>query len=163
MRKALRAYIAESTRLLAPGSSYSHYNLLAEYSDFVSASDQFALLLHCLGSFDVPDTLLKSVRLPQRRWNADGEIESTTASDFGLPVELTRLLSDDESLDQATRSFGISKHVLDDGIVAWSLSPDLASYLSQAIIPPTRDKLGDTALKLICFACPPCYEGNTSW
>jgi hypothetical protein len=146
-----------------PSPSCSYYNLFVDYADVVPASDQLLLVLHALGGSDVPEILLKSVRFPQRRWNADGEISSINATDFGLPVELVNLLSDDERLSQTTASPYITKGTLEDGTVSWSLGAEVPPFFSQALRPQTMDELGVTALKVICFACPPCYEGNTNW
>ena len=57
----------------------------------------------------------------------------------------------------------ITKHALDDGTAAWSLCPDLVSVLSGTLTTQTAEELAAMALKLICFVCPPCYEGNTTW
>lgn len=143
--------------------SCSYYNLFVEYGEVIPASDQLLLLLHALGGSDVPEILFTSARFPQRRWNAEGEIESTSAGNYGLPSELVNLLSDDLGLAQATASPLITRSVLEGGTIAWSLKSELSSFLSQALLPQTVDALGITALKLICFACPPCYEGNTHW
>ncbi|KAK4940851.1 major facilitator superfamily [Elasticomyces elasticus] len=57
----------------------------------------------------------------------------------------------------------ITKHALEDGSMAWSLYPEVDSFFSHSLRPQTAEELGATALKVICFACPPCYEGNTTW
>lgn len=146
---------------ISPQSSF--YNLFADYADVIPATDQFLLLLHGLGGTQIPDKLLQSVRSPQRRWNPDGEIESINAVDFGIPVEVVDCLSNDLVFSSAATSPHITKQVLEDGMVAWSLRPDFSSLLSRTLVPQTRDELGSTALKLLCFACPPCYEGNIEW
>ncbi|KAH7311540.1 hypothetical protein B0I35DRAFT_357406 [Stachybotrys elegans] len=146
---------------LSPSTSY--LNLFVDYSDFIPPHDQLLLLLYGLGGSEVPDTLLRSIRLPQRRWNASGEMDKMTAEEFGLPLEIVQLLSDDREFIQSTSSPHVNKHVLPDGTIAMSLSPYLMSTLSQSLLPHTIEQLGALALKLLCFACPPCYEGNTSW
>ncbi|KAF5583674.1 mfs multidrug transporter [Fusarium subglutinans] len=50
-----------------------------------------------------------------------------------------------------------------DGTIAWSLSPERIFSLEEGLAPQTIEVLGITALKLICFVCPMCYEGNTDW
>lgn len=146
---------------ISPQSSF--YNLFADYADVIPATDQFLLLLHGLGGTQIPDKLLQSVRSPQRRWNPNGEIESIDAVDFGIPAEVVDCLSNELVFSSAATSPYITKQVLEDGMVAWSLRPDFSSLLSQTLVPQTRDELGSTALKLLCFACPPCYEGNIEW
>lgn len=120
-------------------------------------------MLHALGGSDIPDLLLKGVRFPQRRWNPDGEIESVNAAEFDLPVELINLLSGDRELSQTAAGPYITERLLDNGIIAWSLCPEAETFFSQALRPRTVDALRATALKLICFTCPLCYEGNTDW
>lgn len=141
----------------------SYLNLFAGYADILPAPDQLLLLLHALGGSDIPEKLLKSVCLPQRRWDSDGEIQTVTAAEFGLPTELINMLSDQIHLSRAAKSPYIIRRALDDTTIVWSLCPDYASILSRVLHPRTADELGDTALKLICYACPPCYEGNTDW
>lgn len=121
------------------------------------------LLLHGLGGTNIPEILLTSVRDPQRRWNAEGEIENTSAIDFGLPAELVDLFSDDTKLAQAMASPYFTRTALDGGIIAWSLHPEVQSSLTHSLLPQTSNELLATALKVICFACPPCYDGNTHW
>ncbi|KAI1614882.1 hypothetical protein EDD36DRAFT_485226 [Exophiala viscosa] len=133
--------------------SCSYYNLCVDFSDVVPASDQLFLVLHALGGCDIPDILLKSVRFPQRRWTMDGEISDTSAAQFGLPTELIELLSDEMGLDQNTASSYNTKSAL----------KDVGSFFSHALRPETMEELGTIALKMICFASPPCYEGNTNW
>ncbi|KAH6661797.1 hypothetical protein F5X68DRAFT_252125 [Plectosphaerella plurivora] len=144
-------------------SSSSHYNLFPDNSDFLPISDKLTLLFAALGGCDIPDPVLRSVRLPQRRWNAEGEMENKNAIEFGLPTDIVQLLSTDDALEQMERTSLITKGVLDDGTVTWSLSQEMAAYLSQAILPSTRDQIGQVAVKLACFSCPPCYEGDVSW
>lgn len=148
---------------LPPSSSY--HNLFVDYSDILPASDQLLLLMHSLGGSGIPDMLLKSIRSPQRRWSAAGEMESHSASEFGLPAALIELASDDNLLSTvlappyATRFVDIN----DGGTVTWSLSSELSAFLTSALQPQTVSELETTALRVICFACPPCYEGNTFW
>lgn len=146
-----------------PSLSSSYYNLALDYGDFLPPSDQLMLLLYALGGSDIPDVLLKAVRLTQRRWNEEGEMESISAAQFELPVELVRLLSDEIIFRQVVEGSYITKSALDDGTVVWSLETDMKSFFYNSLHPQTMNDLGGTVLKLICFACPPCYEGNTHW
>ncbi|KIL92326.1 hypothetical protein FAVG1_04735 [Fusarium avenaceum] len=41
--------------------------------------------------------------------------------------------------------------------------PKLTSTFADTLLPPTLEQLKATALKLLCFVCPLCYEGNTDW
>ncbi|KAH8658310.1 hypothetical protein BX600DRAFT_439478 [Xylariales sp. PMI_506] len=151
------------SQLRYPLPTRSRYNLVFDYSDVITASDWFCLLLHALGGSGVPDIILKSVCIPQRRWNASGEIESISAINFGLPLELVNFFTVDTNFNQAMSNPQIVRQELDNGIVMWSLCPELESYFNRSLLPQTIDQLRITALRLICFACPPCYEGNTSW
>lgn len=90
-------------------------------------------------------------------------MESSSAVKWGLPVELIHLYSDEKRFCQAAENAYIIKSVLEDGTVAWSLRPEIQLFFSNTLLPPTRNYLGSTMLKLICFSCPPCYEGNTHW
>lgn len=146
--------------------SCSHHNLFPHYSDVVPASDQLLLLLYALGGSDIPLILFTSIRSPQRRWSEHGEMATTSAAEYGLPPELIRLCGDDDevNLKQAlTESPHITQHTNNDGIALLSLSPEMQAFFSTSLLPVTVATLDDTALKLICFACPPCYEGNTVW
>lgn len=148
---------------LDPSLSSSYLNLFVDYADLIPAPDQLLLLLHALGGSDIPEILLKCVRSPQRRWNAEGEIESTSAAKFCLPIELVNFLSDDTEVSRAAASPYVITRVLDDDTIAWSLSPEFTLLLSNVLLPRTTNELAATALKLICFGCPPCYEGNIGW
>lgn len=143
--------------------SCSYGNLFLDYNDFIPPSDQLLLLLHALGGSSVPDILLTSICSPQRRWSDDGEMKTVTAVGLDLPAGLLGLLSNKTVLDQAMSSSYITKHVLDSGTVSWSLCPNLVSFFSNTLRPQTIDELRATALRVICFSCPPCYEGNTDW
>lgn len=83
--------------------------------------------------------------------------------EFGLLTELTAALSDETEFGQLVASPYITSQRFDDGVTTWSLSPEMRSYFHQTLQPQTINELGTTALKLISFACPPCYEGNTTW
>jgi hypothetical protein len=141
----------------------SYYNLTVDYADCIPDEDYLMLLLHALGGADVPEALLKDCRSQQRRWNTSGEIKKVTATDFGLPPELISIVSDDETLLQATKSPSIRKSFLEDGTVAWSLSSEATAKLSKALHAQSINDMGVLALKVVCFTCPPCYEGNTTW
>ncbi|RSL45018.1 hypothetical protein CEP54_014447 [Fusarium duplospermum] len=79
----------------------SYHNLFVNYADLLADSDILLLLLEALGGQNIPDTLLRSVNSPQRRWEANGEIKTTDATQFGLPVELVNVLSDNNRLAQS--------------------------------------------------------------
>ena len=149
--------------LLDSSLSSSYYNLAVGYGDFLPPSDQLILLLYALGGSDIPDVLLKAVQSTQRRWNEEGEMESISTSQFELPVELVSLLSDEIVFRQIMESSYITKSALEDSTITWSLRPEMRSFFSNSLHPQTMNDLGGTVLKLICFACPPCYEGNTHW
>ncbi|KAJ4123923.1 major facilitator super [Fusarium oxysporum] len=99
----------------------------------------------------------------ERRWNADGEVDKTNAAQFGLPVNLVHLLCDKVNLSEIIAGPWVPNRVLEDNTVAWSLSPELISSFAKVLTAPTIAELKITALKLICFVCPMCYEGNTDW
>ncbi|CAG9991149.1 unnamed protein product [Clonostachys byssicola] len=142
---------------------YAYHNLFSEYPDILPDFSKLSLIIHSLGGSDVPDALLKSVRSPQRRWNPDGEIESNHSTDSGISSEILELLSNDDRLDHAATDPNIIRQTLNDGTVSWSISPEQSSLLAGVLLPETAESLALLGLKLICYACPPCYEGNTSW
>ncbi|KAM0494976.1 hypothetical protein ACHAP8_008354 [Fusarium lateritium] len=141
----------------------SYYNLVGDFAPFIPARYQFLLVMYALGGTDIPDILLKSVRLPQRRWKADGEIEQSDAAEFGLPVDLVDLLCDEAKLSEITTGPWITNRVQEDNSISWSLCPDLMSNFADTLLDPTKEELETTALKLLCFVTPLCYEGNTDW
>lgn len=141
----------------------SYFNLLVEFGDILPRSDQLLLLIFALGGSDIPVALLKSVRGSQRRWTQEGEIKTTTATDFGLPSELVQFMSDDNCLAQACARPEITKHELEDGTPTWSIRPEVMIPFPDTLSPQTKEDLASMALRLICFACPPCFEGNTTW
>ncbi|EXM20228.1 hypothetical protein FOTG_11818 [Fusarium oxysporum f. sp. vasinfectum 25433] len=146
-----------------PSLVLSHRNLLLEYGDCISPSEQGLLLLHALGGNDIPIDLLKSAKIPMRRWTNEGEIQSITASDFGFNAEIIRLLSSDERLEELSQRPEVTQQALEDGTIVWSLSPKAQEELSHRLTPQTTEDWATTALKLLCFACPPCYEGKVNW
>lgn len=137
--------------------------MLLEYGDCISPSEQGLLLLHALGGNDIPLDLLKSAKIPMRRWTTEGEIQSITASDFGFNAEIIRLLSSDERLEELSQRPEVTQQALEDGTIVWSLSPEAQEELSHRLTPQTTEDWATTALKLLCFACPPCYEGKVNW
>lgn len=141
----------------------SYYNLFVDYSELIPAVDQLSLLLQAFGAVEIPEVLLKGVRSQQRRWNADGEIDAVEASKFGLSTELVKLISDDVEYACAIESPNIIKRRLDNDTLALSLCPEFSVFLSRVLRPRTVEELGAVALKVLCFVCPPCYEGNTDW
>ncbi|CAK7207863.1 hypothetical protein SEUCBS139899_010678 [Sporothrix eucalyptigena] len=143
--------------------SCSYHNLFPHYSDSVPPSEQLLLLLYALGGANVPLDLLESIRSPQRRWNESGEISTTTAIEFDLPPGLISLVEKETQFQQVLTNPHIIQHVNDDGIALLSLSPETMAFFSTAFLPVTMAELNETALRILCFATPACYEGNTYW
>ncbi|KAJ3545931.1 hypothetical protein NM208_g2263 [Fusarium decemcellulare] len=98
-----------------------------------------------------------------RRWTDDGEIQSTSAIDFGLPIGLIGILSDDECLKQVAEHPEITQNTLDDGALTWSLNPESLASFSGQLSAQTEEDWATIGLKLLCFTCPPCYEGKVNW
>ncbi|CVL06856.1 uncharacterized protein FMAN_11950 [Fusarium mangiferae] len=151
------------SQLCDPPSRVRYHNLFSEFALFVPAQDQLTLVMYALGGIDIPAVLLKSIRFPQRRWNADGEVDQTSALKFGLPENLVDLLCDEAKLSEAIAGPYVVDRIQTDNTEAWSLSPERMSSLEEVLTPQTIEMLETTALKLICFVCPLCYEGNTDW
>ncbi|KAF5989559.1 ABC multidrug transporter [Fusarium bulbicola] len=151
------------SQLCDPPSPARYHNLFGEYTSFVPAHDQLSLVMYVLGGTDIPAVLLRNIRLPQRRWNADGEVEQASAAQFDLPETLVDLACDDAKLSEVIADPSVVERIQEDETIAWSLSPERMSTLQEALTPPTIEVLEATALKLICFVCPLCYEGNTDW
>ncbi|PCD25328.1 hypothetical protein AU210_014435 [Fusarium oxysporum f. sp. radicis-cucumerinum] len=151
------------SQLCDPSSPVLYHNLFSEFASFVPAKDQLFLVMYALGGADIPAVLLTSVRLPQRRWNAEGEVEQTSAAQFGLPVNLLDLLCDETMLSEVMIGPCVVNRIREDNTISWSLSPDTMSSFEEVLTPQTIEVLETTALKLICFVCPLCYEGNTDW
>jgi hypothetical protein len=148
---------------LDPLLPISYHNLLDDYPALVPANDQLLLVMYALGGTDIPDVLLKSVRIPQRRWNTDGEIQHINAAQFGLPPDLVDLICDESKLSDMTAEPCITSRVQSDNTITWSLCPKLTSTFADTLLAPTLEELTATALRLLCFVCPLCYEGNTDW
>ncbi|KAG9256920.1 uncharacterized protein F5Z01DRAFT_493234 [Emericellopsis atlantica] len=144
-------------------SPLSYYNLVVDYPQVLPASDLLLLLLHALGGADIPDVIFNRLQKPQKRWNDDGEMEDTSALDFGLPAELLNLASDDENLSPAQSSPDIENKTTKDGVLLFSLTAEAKSRLEDALVPATVEHLGKMAQKLLCYICPPCLEGNLEW
>ncbi|KAH7129084.1 hypothetical protein EDB81DRAFT_697144 [Dactylonectria macrodidyma] len=157
VQRMLTTLISDST------SKLSYYNLFTEHADILPRSDQLILLLCAFGGTGIPLALLKSVRVDQRRWGQDGEIHTTTAIEFGIHPELLTLFLDDEAMTHAGGHPEIMAHELEDGTPTWSISPQTMSKISDSLSPQTKEELENVALRLICFATPPCFEGNTDW
>ncbi|KAF5253903.1 hypothetical protein FANTH_1228 [Fusarium anthophilum] len=151
------------SQLCDPPSPAQYHNLFGEFNLFVPAHDQVLLIIYALGGTDIPVVLLKSIRLPQRRWNADGEVDQTNALQFGLPATLIDLICNEAKVSEAVAGPDVVDRVQADGTIAWSLSPERMSTLQEALTPQTIEALEATALKIICFVCTLCYEGNTDW
>lgn len=146
-----------------PLSPVRYRNLFSEFALFVPAQDQLTLVMYALGGIDIPAVLLKSIRFPQRRWNANGEVDQIRALKFGLPENLVDLLCDEAKLSESIAGPHVVAQIQTDNTEAWSLIPERISSLEEALTPQTIEVLETTALKLICFVCPLCYEGNTDW
>ncbi|KAM5371422.1 hypothetical protein ACJA88_009409 [Fusarium oxysporum] len=151
------------SQLCDPSSPVLYHNLFSEFASFVPAKDQLFLVMYALGGAGIPAVLLTSVRLPQRRWNAEGEVEQTSAAQFGLPVNLLDLLCDETMLSEVMIGPCVVNRIREDNTISWSLSPDTMSSFEEALTPQTIEELETTALKIISFVCPMCYEGNTDW
>lgn len=149
--------------LVGPSLAISYHNLVGDFAPFVPARDQLLLVMYALGGTDIPDILFKSVRLPQRRWNADGEVEKTGAAQFGLPTNLVDLLCDEVQLSETTTEPWIIIRAREDNTTAWSLCPELMSNFAETLLAPTIEELETTAMRILCFTSPLCYEGNTEW
>lgn len=90
-------------------------------------------------------------------------MENASAYELDIPAGLIDLLSSQTELSRAMASPYIIRNVLEDGSISVSLNPQLGAFFSNSLTPQTMHELETTALKVICFACPPCYEGNTYW
>ncbi|KAH7140283.1 hypothetical protein B0J13DRAFT_477396 [Dactylonectria estremocensis] len=157
VQRMLTALLSDST------SKLSYYNLFTEHAEILPKSDQLILLLCAFGGTGIPVALLKSVRVNQRRWGQDGEIHTVTSTEFGLHPELVTLFSDDDALTRAGGHPEIITNELQDGTPTWSISPQTMLTISNSLSPQTKEELETMALRLICFATPPCFEGNTDW
>ncbi|RGP79429.1 hypothetical protein FLONG3_2484 [Fusarium longipes] len=141
----------------------SFRTLLSEYGDCLLPSEQVLLLLHTLGGINVPIDLLRSVRIPMRRWTDGGEIQSISAADFGFSSDLVTVLSNDDVLEQVRQRPEVTQQTLEDGTVVLSLHLQAQGEISSRLSPQTIEDWETTALRLLCFACPPCYEGKVNW
>ncbi|KAG8669371.1 hypothetical protein FPOAC1_008765 [Fusarium poae] len=141
----------------------SFRNLLLEYGYCFLPSEQGLLLLHTLGGTEVPVDLLKSVKIPMRRWTNEGEIQSISAIDFGLSSDLVTVLSSDDAVSQLQQRPEVTQKPLEDGAVTLSLHPQAKETIASRLSPQAVEDWETTALRLICFACPPCYEGKVNW
>ncbi|KAF5648567.1 mfs multidrug transporter [Fusarium sp. NRRL 52700] len=151
------------SQLCNPTSSARYQNLFNKFPSFVVAQDQLHLVIYALGGTNIPAVLFKSIRLPQRRWNDEGEVDQTSAAQSGLPKTLVHLVCDEAKLSEAIACpYGVEQ-VQEDNTIAWSLSAERMSTLQETLTPQTIEVLEAAAMKLICFVCPLCYEGNTDW
>lgn len=154
--------------LLDNPQKLSKYNLFAEYADVFPCSDLRLILTAALGGSDVPVDLFTSSRNPKRQWTADGEIETITATEFGLHPTLATILSDETSITQTSitqtsQLQDIVESKLEDETPAWSIRPGLQQSLLAALSPETQEFLADQTLRLLCYACPSYYEGKVDW
>ena len=136
---------------------------MSDYSDCFLPSEQGLLLILALGGSNVPVDLLKTVKIPMRRWTDGGEIQSIAATDFGFSPDLVTALSNDEVLSQLGQRPEVAQQSLEDGTVTLSLHPQAQQEISERLSPQTIEDWATTALRLLCFACPPCYEGKVNW
>ncbi|KAF5680207.1 mfs multidrug transporter [Fusarium circinatum] len=150
-------------QLCEPPSPARYHNLFNEFISFVPDEDQLYLIMYALGGTDIPAVLLTSIRLPQRRWSANGEVDQTSAAQFDLLDPLIDLVCDEAKLSETIAGPYVVERIQEDNTMVWSLSPERMSTLQKALTPQTMEALDATALKLICFVCPLCYEGNTDW
>lgn len=155
-----RTRLTENTDL-SPETSKS--NLYGDYGDLFPDSDRVLSLLVALGGSNIPLDLLKSVREPQRRWGADGETAPVSTTEFHLSEDMVEILRDDESLARVSCLPSIQQDVLDDGTIVWSIHPEFLRSLESGLSPSTKETWESMALGLICYACPPCYEGKVNW
>lgn len=146
-----------------PTLTLSFRNLLSEYGDCFLPSEQGLLLLHTLRGTEVPVDLLQSVKTPMRRWTEEGEIQSISALDFGFSSDLVNVLSNDSVLLQVAQRPEVTQQTLEDGAVTLSLHPQAREEIANRLSPQTVEDWETTALRLLCFACPPCYEGKVNW
>ncbi|KAF0640015.1 hypothetical protein FPSE5266_03229 [Fusarium pseudograminearum] len=146
-----------------PTLTLSFRNLLSEYGDCFLPSEQGLLLLHTLRGTEVPVDLLQSVKTPMRRWTEEGEIQSISALDFGFSSDLVNVLSNDSVLLQVVQRSEVTQQTLEDGAVTLSLHPQAREEIASRLSPQTVEDWETTALRLLCFACPPCYEGKVNW
>ncbi|KAF4979182.1 hypothetical protein FZEAL_4555 [Fusarium zealandicum] len=163
LRYAGNKYIKIARKLGDKSLALSYTNLFIDYGDCLPGLEQLLFLISALRGSTIPVELLKSVRVPHRHWADSGEIQSTAAADFGLPLRLIDILSDDEYFIQAGARPEIIQHVLDDNAWAFSLRPDVASLFPDSLSLQTKEDWAAIALRIICFACPPCYEGKFNW
>jgi hypothetical protein len=98
-----------------------------------------------------------------RRWNHDGYIQEVDVLEFGLDQELVRLLSDDNRRGQAIVQPGVVEKQLREGTSTWSLSSNLSLTLSSSLSHETMERWRASALRLICFACPPICQDSSPW
>lgn len=141
----------------------SYFNLLPDYRDLLPVSQQVLMLMAALGGSEIPVVVLKSVREPAKRWTADGEIKNINANAFGLPDELVQVLCDDDALEKAVARPEVDQKSLDDGTLVWTLAPEFTTSVSSCLSRHTEEVWASSALRLLCFACPPCYEGKSKW
>lgn len=139
------------------------YNLFAEYADVFPSSDLLLILATALGGSGVPVDLFTSSRIPKRQWTPDGEIETITATEYGLHPTLATILSDETSITQTSQLQDIVESKLEDETPAWSIRPESQQSLHAALSPETQEFLADQTLRLLCYACPPYYEGKVNW
>jgi hypothetical protein len=98
-----------------------------------------------------------------RRWTNEGEIQSISAIDFGLSSDLVTVLSSDDAVSQLQQRPEVTQKPLEDGAVTLSLHPQAKETIASRLSPQAVEDWETTALRLICFACPPCYEGKVNW
>ncbi|CCT72922.1 uncharacterized protein FFUJ_12819 [Fusarium fujikuroi IMI 58289] len=125
------------SQLCDPPLPIRYHNLFGEFTSFVPAQDQLFLVMYALGGTDIPAVLLESTCVPQRRWNADGEVNQNSALQFGLPDAVVDLLYNETKLSEAIAGPCVAKRIQADNTIAWSLSPERMSSLEEALTPQT--------------------------
>ncbi|SCV39821.1 uncharacterized protein FFB14_07311 [Fusarium fujikuroi] len=134
-----------------PPSPVQYHNLFGKFTSFVPTQDKLYLVMYALGGINIPGVLLKSIRLPQRRWNSDGEVDQTSPLQVGLPDAVVDLLCNETKLSEAIAGPDVVERLQADDTITWSLSPERISSLEEALTRQTIEVLETTALKLICF------------
>lgn len=90
-------------------------------------------------------------------------METLTATEFGIPAELVSVLSDEASYTEVGARGDIDEKVLEDGTHTWSIRPESSVLSLGTLSRQKEEELAVQTLRLICFACPPCYEGKVNW
>ncbi|KAF4500835.1 nb-arc domain containing protein, partial [Fusarium agapanthi] len=119
--------------------SFQNYNELVQRLVLSQLSYQLFHIMYALGGTDIPAVLLKSIRLPQRRWNADGEVDQTSAAQFGLPTALLDLLYNEAKLSEAMSGPSPSLKqqvwpILERTLKTCNISASLRTHVIEAVL-----------------------------